>query len=43
MVLADIPDEMTGDPLRFRDLVRRKELQPEIIGDGKDLFDRMDP
>jgi len=43
MALADMRDEMAAGLLRFRDLFRRNELQPEIIEDGKDLLDGMDP
>mgnify|MGYP003666328875 FL=1 len=43
MSLADMRDEMKAGLSRFRDLFRRNELQPDVIDDGKDLLDGMEP
>ncbi|SHF45002.1 hypothetical protein SAMN05444149_1041 [Pseudosulfitobacter pseudonitzschiae] len=43
MALADMRAELSTGLLRFRDLFRRNELQPEIIEDGRDLLDGMAP
>lgn len=43
MALADMRAELATGLQRFRDLFRRNELQPEIIEDGRNLLDGMDP
>jgi hypothetical protein len=43
MSLADMRDEMKAGLRRFRELFRRNELQPDVIDDGKDLLDGMEP
>lgn len=43
MALADMRAEMVTGLQRFRDLFRRNELKPDVIEDGKDLLDGMEP
>lgn len=43
MALADMRAEFATSLQRFRDMFRRNELRPEIIEDGRDLLDGMDP
>lgn len=43
MALADMRSEMATSLQRFRDLFRRNELAPDIVEDGKDYLDGMEP
>lgn len=43
MTLADMRAEMATSLKRFRDLFRRNELAPDIVEDGNDYLDGMEP
>jgi len=43
MALADIRADMATNLQRFRHLFRRNELAPDIVEDGNDYLDVMDP